>query len=442
MNESSKTDYLLVGGGLAGALCGCYLGKRNLPTRIFELRDDMRGGNIPGGRSINLALSTRGIEALKPVGLADRVLEQAVPMKGRMIHDRSGELSYQPYGVRGEAINSVSRGGLNVQLLEAADEFDSVSLAFNQKCIDVDLDAPSATFENTKTGETTSESASVLLSADGAFSAVRHAMQRTDRFNYSQSYLQHGYKELSIPAKEGGGFRLEPGSLHIWPRESFMMIALPNCDGSFTCTLFWPFEGRNSFGAVSDERDLLNLFEREFADAIPHMPTLTEDYFANPTGSLVTIRCAPWIVEDRVALLGDACHAVVPFYGQGMNCAFEDVRIFAECLDAAGNRKRAFVSYQNERKKNADALADLAVANFVEMRDHTGSAAFLWKKKLEKLIAKMLPNWYIPLYSMVSFSNIPYAEAVERANHQNFVVRIAIGVLIVLLGIAVGFMLG
>jgi kynurenine 3-monooxygenase len=306
----------------------------------------------------------------------------------------------------------------------------------------------------------------VVISADGAFSAVRKAMQKQDRFNYSQDYLEHGYKELHIPPGLGSTpdspvFRLEKNALHIWPRKSFMMIALPNADGSFTCTLFWPFEGENSFASIRDERDLLAFFNREFPDAVPLMPALVEDYFTNPTGSLVTVRCSPWHVGGRVVLLGDAAHAVVPFYGQGMNAAFEDVMVLDECLrkrarergtaasplakggseggdraptpvdqnrdrdgaesvsDIHSHWEHAFARFESIRKPNADALADLAIGNFLEMRDKTGSKLFLLKKKGEKLLAKLLPGWYLPLYSMVTFTRIPYADAVARAKRQN-----------------------
>ena len=449
-----RPRFVIVGGGLAGSLTACYLGKRGYEVDVYEMRDDLRVSEIGRGRSINLALSYRGLCALEPVGLADEVLKQAVPMRGRMIHSPAGELAFQSYGVeQSQAINSVSRGGLNGILLTAAEEYPGVRLHFGEKCTDVDLDAGEAEFVRTRTGEHSRVRGDVIVSADGAFSAVRKACQKRERFNYSQDYLEHGYKELTIPPAAGGGFALEKNALHIWPRRSFMMIALPNADGSFTCTLFWPFGGPNSFAAIKTKSDLLAFFEAEFPDAVPLMPNLAADYFGNPTGSLVTIRCSPWHVEDRVVLLGDAAHAVVPFYGQGMNAAFEDVLVLDECLRSAfpsrdrdpsrdregavaaadarwsDELRRAFQEFEALRKPNADALADLAVANFIEMRDRTGSRWFLLKKKGERLLAKLLPGWYLPLYSMVTFTRIPYAEAVARARKQNRTVALVAAVL-------------
>lgn len=415
---------VIVGGGLAGALLANYLARRGIRVDMYEMRGDIRREDIGGGRSINLALSHRGIEALRRVALADRVLAESVPMPGRMIHAVDGSLSFQPYGKEpSQAIHSVSRGGLNALLLDAADAHEHVRLHFHEKCVGVDLEEQMLEFLNTQDGSTRQIQADLILSADGAFSAVRAAMQRRDRFDYSQHYLEHGYKELVIPAAQDGGFRIEPHALHIWPRRSFMMIALPNADGSFTCTLFWPFAGPISFASVRSTDDLKRVFEREFPDALPHMPTLAADFFENPTGSLVTIRCGPWYVDDRVCLLGDAAHAVVPFYGQGMNAAFEDVLVLDELFDEVGDDWSAvFQQLYKRRKRNVDALADLAIANFIEMRDHTGSRVFLWKKRAEKWMAKLFPGWYLPLYTMVTFTRIPYAEAVARSHRQNIFV--------------------
>jgi kynurenine 3-monooxygenase len=440
-----RPRFVVVGGGLAGALAACYLGKAGYEVDVFEMRDDLRVSEIGGGRSINLALSYRGLCALEPVGLAAEVLKTAVPMRGRMIHSVTGELTFQHYGVEeSQAINSVSRGGLNAILLSAAERYPSVRLHFDEKCTDVDLDTGEAEFTNTRTGQHRRLRGDVVLSADGAFSAVRRSMQKRERFNYSQEYLEHGYKELTIPPGPGGRFQLERNALHIWPRRSFMMIALPNADGSFTCTLFWPFEGPDSFAAITSEQELMAFFNEQFPDAVPLMPALAQDYFGNPTGSLVTVRCSPWHVGGRVLLLGDAAHAVVPFYGQGMNAAFEDVLVLDECVrrffpsgdrkgvdeapapDFAGGLERAFEAFEAVRKPNANALAELAIGNFIEMRDYTGSKLFLMKKKGEKLLAKLLPGWYLPLYTMVTFTRIPYAEAVARSRRQNWIVAAAV----------------
>ena len=375
--------------------------------------------------------------ALEPVGLKDEVLQQAVPMRGRMIHGLDGGLAFQSYGVSdAQAIHSVSRGGLNAILLSAAEKYPNVRLFFDHKCTDVDIDGRKAEFVDATTGQHKTVSADVIVSADGAFSAVRKAMQRGDRFDYRQDYLEHGYKELTIPPGPGGEFLLEKNALHIWPRRSFMMIALGNADASFTATLFWPFEGKNSFMAIRDRGDLERFFRAQFPDAAPLMPHFVEDYFGNPTGSLVTVRCFPWHVEDRVVLLGDAAHAVVPFYGQGMNAAFEDVLVLNQCMERCKPDWRlAFGEYERLRKPNADALADLAIGNFVEMRDKTGSKVFLMKKKGEKLLAKLLPGIYVPLYTMVSFTRTPYAEAVKRAKQQIrwLVAASTVGLLLVLI---------
>ena len=323
MTSKSKPKFIIVGSGLAGSLAACYLGEAGYEVDVYELRGDMRAGGIPGGKSINLALSHRGIEGLRRVGLADAVLKDAVPMRGRMMHAVDGSLSFQPYGKDDtQCINSVSRGQLNITLLEAADTYESVRLFFHEKCTDVDLDTGEVTLLNTESNETHTACGDIILSADGAFSCVRAAMQRQSGFNYSQTYLEHGYKELVIPPGEGGGFAMEKNALHIWPRRSFMMIALPNADESYTCTLFWPFTGDSSFEAIHDKEELLRLFRREFADAVPLLPTLAEDYFTNPVGSLVTVKCSPWYYQDKVLLLGDAAHAIVPFYGQGINAGF------------------------------------------------------------------------------------------------------------------------
>lgn len=430
-----QAEFVIVGGGLGGALLACFLGKAGYTVDVYEMRDDLRTTEIAGGRSINLALSYRGLCALEKIGLAEEVLKIAVPMRGRMIHSRTGDTAFQPYGVDdSQAINSVSRGGLNVILLTAAAKYPTICLFFNEKCTEIDADMGRLEFANTKTGEHKSVQAATIFGVDGAFSVVRRALQKRERFNYSQTYLEHGYKELTIPAAPGGGFRIEKNALHIWPRKSFMMIALPNADGSFTVTLFWPFEGDNGFATIGSESDLHTFFDAQFPDAVPLMPNLAGDYFHNPVGSMVTVQCRPWHLGSRVCLLGDAAHAVVPFYGQGMNAAFEDVLVLSECMERhKSDLETAFVEYERLRKPNADALADLAIGNFVEMRDKTGSRLFLWKKKYEKLLAKLLPGRFIPLYVMVTFTRIPYAEAVQRARNQNLYVFCALAALIVLL---------
>ena len=428
--------FVLVGSGLAGGLLAAYLGRRGYDVDLYERRSDPREGNIVDGRSINLAISTRGTHALEQIGIANEALRQAIPMRGRMIHDKSGALHFAPYDVDPKkCINSIGRASLNTTVIEAAQRYPNVRVHFNHKCTDVDL-AEAVCHLETGTGKLTVRGDAVI-GVDGAFSAVRASMQRKiASFQYDESYLAHGYKELTIPPGPDGSWQMEKNALHIWPRKSFMMIALPNPDGSFTCTLFWEFEGPRSFATTKTDADVRRFFDEEFPDAVPLMPTLLEDFKNNPTGSLVTIRCAPWYYRDRVCLLGDAAHAVVPFYGQGMNAAFEDCVVLDECLQKfADNRERAFAEYFDRRKENADALADLAIGNFIEMRDKTASRTFRAKKKLDHLLEAVLPGVYLPLYAMVTFTRIPYVQAARRARLQDRILFAAL-IILVLIGIA------
>jgi kynurenine 3-monooxygenase len=425
--------FVLVGSGLAGGLLAAYLGRRGYDVDLYERRADPREGNIVGGRSINLAISTRGIHALERIGIADEALRHAIPMRGRMIHDKSGTLHFAPYDVDPKkCINSIGRASLNTAVIEAAQRYPNVRVHFNHKCTDVDLDEAVCHLE-TETGKLTARGDAVI-GVDGAFSAVRASMQQNiGNLQYDESYLAHGYKELTIPPGPDDSWQMEKNALHIWPRKSFMMIALPNPDGSFTCTLFWEFEGPRSFATTRTEDDVRRFFDEEFPDAVPLMPTLLEDFKNNPTGSLVTIRCAPWYYRDRVCLLGDAAHAVVPFYGQGMNAAFEDCVVLDECLEKfPNNRERAFAEYFSRRKENADALADLAIGNFIEMRDKTASRAFRAKKKLDHFLEAALPGMYLPLYTMVTFTRAPYAQAARRARLQDRILCTALVVLILI----------
>ncbi len=430
--------FILIGSGLAGGLLAAYLGRRGYEVALYERRADPREGNMVGGRSINLALSTRGIHALEQIGIADEVLKHAIPMRGRMIHPAGAEARtiFAPYDVDpNKHINSIGRAALNTTVIEAAQRYPNVHVKFNHKCTDVDIDSPTAQLLNTSTSQPLSASADRIIGVDGAFSAVRQSMQlKIGNFEYDESYLAHGYKELTIPPGPNGGWRMEKEALHIWPRKSFMMIALPNPDGSFTCTLFWEFEGPRSFATTKTDDDVRRFFEEEFPDAVPLMPNLVDDFKNNPTGSLVTIRCAPWFYKDKVALVGDAAHAVVPFYGQGMNAAFEDCVVLDECL--AGfpeDRQRAFAEYFQRRKANADALADLALENFIEMRDKTASRTFRAKKKLDHFLEAALPGIYMPLYTMVTFTRIPYATAAHRARIQDALVYAGLIVAMILL---------
>lgn len=428
--------FTIVGSGLAGALMACYLGRAGYHVDLYEKRADPRRQQSGRDRSINLAISVRGLHALGEVGLADEVLRAAIPMRGRMIHNRDGNLTFQPYGKNdAESIDSVSRADLNIILLNAAEKYSSVKLHFDQRCVGVDLATAAIQLRDQSSGQITKVDGEIVIGADGAYSAVRASMLLQDRFNFQQEYLTHGYKELTMPARAGGAFAMAANALHIWPRKSFMMIALPNRDGSFTCTLFWPFEGPNSFAALGTADEVIRYFSEQFPDVVPLMPNLVEDFLCHPTGSLVTMRCHPWHVRDRIVLLGDAAHAVVPFLGQGMNTAFEDCTILSRCLqDHAPNWERAFDAFEAARKRHTDTLAQLCVDNFIEMRDRVGSRTFILKKKADLLLSKLFPRWYIPLYTLISFSRMPYADAVRRTRMQDrIVLMVAAGIMLALL---------
>ncbi len=419
----------MIGAGLGGALMAIYLGRADHAVEVYEKRGDPRVGPQDEGRSINLAISTRGIESLAEVGLADEILTTAIPMRGRMMHSPRGELTFQPYGIEARhVINSVSRTALSVALLNAAEASPNVRVVFGQRCAGVDLETATVSLVGTRDGAASTTRGDVVVGADGAFSAVRAQMLRLDRFDYQQAYLAHGYKELTIPPGPGGRFAMEKHALHIWPRGGSMMIALPNADGSFTCTIFWPLEGPGNFAALKTGEDVLTFFTETYPDAVSLMPTLAADFARNPTGTLVTIRSSPWYHRDRVVLLGDACHAVVPFYGQGANAAFEDCAVLEDALAThAPDREAAFARYESRRKKHTDALADLSLANFVEMRNHTASRAFLVSRRLEHGLHRLFPGWFVPLYTLVTFTRTPYADAVERARRQARAVKAAAG---------------
>jgi kynurenine 3-monooxygenase len=420
--KSSKVT--IVGAGLAGSLLSVYFSKKGFETDIYERRPDMRKDNSGGGKSINLALSVRGIHALKEVGLYDEIKKIAIPMYGRMIHPVEGELSFQRYGKDdSEYINAVSRADLNIALMNLAEKNSNVRFHFNERCSGIDFKNADAVFRNDMTGEVKNIKSDIVISTDGATSAVRLEMQKIPRFNFSQVYENYGYKELIIPAGKDGGFQMEKNALHIWPRGSFMLIALPNPDGSYTCTLFLAYDislgGDNSFEYLNTEAKAEAFFQKYFPDAVSLIPAIAGDFFRNPTGTLMTIKCFPWVFEDKVALLGDACHAIVPFFGQGMNAAFEDCTYLNECIDKYGTDwKSVFREYQILRKENSDAIADLAQENFIEMRDLVADKRFLLKKKIESSLYKKFPDVFIPKYTMVTFMRIPYSTALNRGRIQ------------------------
>ncbi len=420
-----KEKIVLVGAGLVGSLFAIYLAKKGYKVAVYERRPDYRKTGIAGGRSINLALSDRGWKALRSVGIDKDIEKIAIPMTGRMMHAVDGTLTYQPYGKDDQAIYSVSRSELNFKLLDLADENENVEIHYSMKCLDVDLKSKTVKFENTDTNEVVTASGDYILGSDGAFSAIRSRMQRTNRFSYSQEYIPHGYKELCIPANEDGSFKLKDvNCLHIWARGNYMMIALPNLDGSFTCTLFFPFEGEYSFESLKTDEDILAFFKEKFPDAVPMMPTLLEDYKANPTSSLLIIRCNPWNFGENTLLVGDASHAIVPFYGQGMNSGFEDCTVFDELMKKNNDDlSKTFSEYTAARVDDANAIADLAMYNFVEMRDRVADNRFLLQKKIEKKLNADYPDKWLPLYSMVTFSHIPYAEALRIGRIQEEIMQ-------------------
>lgn len=407
--QTKNKHIAIVGAGLVGSLLSIYLVKRGYKVTVFEKRANMREHILDGGRSINLALSNRGIRALQHIGLAEPTKKVAIPMHGRMMHNIKGELTFQSYGKNGQFINSVSRSGLNMMLMDEAEK-QGVHFFYEYRCEDVDFDKTEIKFQTY--GSHMTRKFDMIIGADGAFSAVREAMEKKGLTKGTLDVLEHGYKELRIPSSDSGTFQLQKNALHIWPRESFMLIALPNPNASFTCTLFLPFEGEQSFNNLKRPESITNFFQSYFPDTVPMMDTLLEDFKSNPTCSLVTVRCYPW-VRNNVLLFGDAAHGIVPFYGQGMNAGFEDCFEFNELLDKHQDNWMAAVSeFQNVRKPDNDAIAQLALDNFVEMRDLVADEDFLLRKKIEAKLHEHFPDQWIPLYAMVTFEeNMRYSEA-------------------------------
>lgn len=423
--DHKKQNILIIGAGLCGSLLALRLAQRGYQVQLVEKRPDLRKTDISAGRSINLAFSDRGIKAMSLVGLKGKAKDLCIPMKGRMIHNLGKEEFLSPYsGLDSEYINSISRGDLNGLLLDEAEKMSNVEIRFNEECIDVDLQTAVAKFKNYHSKEISTISADIIFGADGAGSVVRKSMQedRLFLFSYSQEYLQHGYKELTIPPAEDGGFRINKNALHIWPRGENMVIALPNLDGSFTVTLFLSFEeGEYNFKNLTTPERVKAYFEKVYPSAFQHMPTLTKDFFENPTGFLGTVKCTPWNSFGKTLLIGDAAHAIVPFYGQGMNASFEDVVVLDEVLDQhEGDWEKVFKTYQKIRKKDTDAIADLAIDNFHEMKEHTASDIFQQKRKLETAFEQKHPKEYASKYRLVTFQqDIPYAEAMKIGRAQD-----------------------
>lgn len=425
MPEDSKKNITIIGGGLAGSLLSVYLAKKGFHVDVYERRPDMRKEGIEGGRSINLALSTRGIHALKEISLYDEIKKICIPMYGRMIHSFEGKLTFQRYGKDdSEYINSVSRAELNKSLMNLAEDYDNVNIHFGQRCKDMDFETGGIIFHDEFKDIKHRLKPGTIIATDGSASAVRKAMLRLPGFNFSQEYENYGYKELNIPPGKNSTFVLEKNALHIWPRGSFMLIALPNIDGSFTCTLFLAYDRslgeENSFENIDSEQKLYLFFDKQFPDVLEMMPHLNDEFFNNPTGSLITIKCYPWSADGKVCLLGDSCHAMVPFFGQGMNAAFEDCTYLNEHI---GNFRtdwaNIFDEFQKKRKPDTDAISELARENFIEMRDLVARPVFQLKKKIEAELQKKYPGKFIPKYSMVTFHRIPYSEALRRGKVQD-----------------------
>ncbi len=409
----------IVGSGLVGSLWAIYMSKAGYKVNIYERRPDMRNANISAGKSINLATSYRGWKALDTLGIGDAIRDIAIPMYGRTIHELDGSNSYQPYGIDTQAIYSVSRGGINAKLMDIASE--QATIHFNEECIHADLEDGNCHFKNTLTGEKTEVKSDLVFATDGAFSAVRyHAMQKTDRFSYSQQYIEDGYKEILLPANVDGSFKLGKNTLHIWPRGRFMLIALPNFDGSFTCTLFMPFDNDEyCFSNLTSKEKVTEFFQKVFPDFYDMVPDIADIWEDHPLSSLAIVRCFPWY-KGKTVLMGDAAHATVPFFGQGMNAGFEDCTVMWELLQKHGdNWEDIFKEYQTLRKPNGDAVQDLSLQNYLVMRNSVSDPDYQLQQKIERRINKLYPQKYFPLYSMVSFSDIEYQVAFKKGNEQS-----------------------
>ena len=413
----------VVGAGLVGSLLSNYLAREGYEVHLFDRQHDPRRGRRHTGRSINLTICERGFASLDRVGAGDRVREISVPCYGRYIHSVDGTVDYQPYGNHREAIHSVARNELNDVLVDMALGQSGIHVHFEEKCLDVDLDSPEVVFQSLRTNEVTRFKADRLFGADGANSRVRAAMQMVPGFRQRQEFFEQAYKEISVPAAPNGDWALPADAIHIWPRRHYMLIGFPNRDRTFTFALHMPFEGDPSFASIRTPDALLELFRRSFPDALPYVPNLVEDFFGRPESKMITVRCAPWTHGEKAALIGDAAHAIVPSYGQGANSGFEDCSVFYDCLQAAnGNWGQALRDYEASRKPNADAIAELALEHFHELRDFVGSSEFLLRKELERWVSDLYPDRYAPLYSLISFTNVPYAEALRQDREQRTLV--------------------
>ncbi len=421
MTQSPK-NIAIVGSGLVGSLLAIYLQRFGHHITVFDRRPDIRTIEF-SGRSINLAMSDRGWKALREVGVEDQIKKIAIPLDKRAMHVLDQPEYFQKYGKEGEAIWSISRGVLNRKMISLAEEA-GVVFKFNEKVWDVDLPTATLYTGETEKGEWAEYKYDIVFGCDGAFSRIRHKMQRRSRFDYSQDFLDVGYKELTIPPNADGSHKLDKNSFHIWPRGKFMFIAMPNLDGSFTCTLFLPFEGEVSFEKIKNKGEATAFFTRYFPNVMQDIENLTEDFFKNPTSAMVTMKCYPWTYWDKVALVGDSAHAIVPFYGQGLNAGFEDIYVLSQIMKKYGDDwESIFQEYQKVRKPNADAIAELSYRNFMEMSSKTANPAFLLQKKIEKKFAEKYPELWIPVYSRVTFSDRNYKEALAIGDLQEKIMK-------------------
>ncbi|MFM6934409.1 MAG: FAD-dependent oxidoreductase [Flavobacteriales bacterium] len=416
-----KKEVVIIGAGLVGSLWAVYLSKAGYNVTIYERRPDIRKAEISAGKSINLALSVRGWTALDAVGVGDEIRKIGIPMYGRMMHDMEGNLTYQPYGKEGQAIYSISRGKTNAVMMDIAEKHGNATIHYNHDCKKVDLKAGIVTLTNTLTNEEFTVQADLVFGVDGAFSAVRYnSFQKVDRFNYSQNYIADGYREILLPANADGSYKMDKNALHIWPRGRFMLIALANEDGSFTCTLFMPHEGgENAFDKLTSRDAVNRFFQTTFPDFFEMMPNIADAWEDHPLSNLAIIRCYPW-TNGKVALMGDAAHATVPFYGQGMNAGFEDCTVMNRLMQEHNHDwSKIFDAYSVERKPDGDALQDLSLDNYLVMRDYVADPAFILRKKIEAKFSELHPDRWLPLYSQVTFSNIRYSDAYRQGNIQN-----------------------
>jgi kynurenine 3-monooxygenase len=411
---------IIVGAGLSGALMSIYLARRGCEVEVLERRSDTRRHDLNGGRSINMTLAARGLAALKNVLDVNRILDLTIPLKGRVVHNYNGPTKSIPYGSReDEVIYAIRRKDLNQALMDVAETYPNVTISFEKRCLEMDKKNMRVHLVNHKTGAHHFSQADFIIGADGTFSTVRQQMHRGERANYQQEFLDCGYKEITLPPGKNNTFQLEKHALHVWPRGSGMLMGIPNLDGSFALTYIMPFAGRPGFNSFTTEAELLAYFSAQFRDVMPLIGPFIGEYLKAPPAMFPTTKVSPWHYRGQVLLIGDACHTVTPFYGQGMNAAFEDCAVLDECLKQHGeNLEAAFEQFQHLRKRNTDVLADLSIKNFLELRDKVRSPVLLARKKMDSVLHKLFQDSWIPLYTLISHTSIPYADALDRYERQ------------------------